>query len=408
MIYNIIRIILYPFVRFLLPLVSSKARCQLELELSHTNKHEPDVIFHVSSEGELEQCLSLALHLLKKHRVLIVFTSKSVKPKLEALCKEHKKLSMEALRIISYFPFFNKNIKKYKVVKAFFMVRYDFFPELIQFSQNNRSFLLNASLKNKLKSNMFESFYLKYALNSFNKIIVASEKEFQNFKSFGIHLPLFAFDLRILRILDRKNKSIDTLKNRIEDSTHFIALLDSKIFNGRVILGSYWDSEFPMLSLAIKKSLKEQRLILCAPHDLKNIGNIKKRFDKNSIDYLVCSEKSSFKDALESLKSQNAVLILTAKGLLCELYRFFDHAYIAGGWHRSIHSVLEPYLMGDAFISCGPNTFRSTEFDLVSELDSSRIKSYNHIHHFEIQAKRNAKDLDYQEKFRELMEFLNI
>jgi len=408
MIYNLIRIILYPFVRFLLPLFSSKARDQLKLELSNVNHYEPDVIFHVSSEGELEQCLSLVLHLLKKHRVLIVFTSKSVHTKLESLCKQHEKLSMEALRIVSYFPFFDKSINKYKVVKAFFMVRYDFFPELIKFSQNNRSFLLNATLKNKLDSNFFESFYLKYALSSFNKIIVASEKEYQNFKSFGVHLPLFAFDLRVLRILERKNKCMDTLREKIEDSDNFFALLNSKVFKNKVILGSYWNSEFPILSLAIKKSLKEHKLILCAPHDLKDIENIKKSFNKSSIDYLVCTDKSSFKDALESLKSQNAILIFTAKGVLCELYSFFDHAYIAGGWHRSIHSVLEPFLMGNAFISCGPNTHRSTEFDLVAQLDSSRIKSYNRIHDFEIGHNTIIKKLDYEEQFRELMEFLNI
>jgi 3-deoxy-D-manno-octulosonic-acid transferase len=62
--------------------------------------------------------------------------------------------------------------------------------------------------------------------------------------------------------------------------------------------------------------------------------------------------------------------------MLCELYQYFDCAYIGGGYEKSIHSVLEPFLMG-AKVLCGPKIHRSTEYDYIHEVAPDEIVVLN-------------------------------
>ena len=54
------------------------------------------------------------------------------------------------------------------------------------------------------------------------------------------------------------------------------------------------------------------------------------------------------------------------KGILCELYPFFSHAYVGNGFGESVHSLMEPFL-ANCFVICGPKIQRSTEYDLISQ-----------------------------------------
>ncbi len=404
MLYRFIRILLYPLIRFILPFFSLKAKTRLDFELSNVNSNDVDIIFHVSSEGELEQCYPLLLDYLKENRVLLLFTSISVLGKAKSLSKSHKDLFIEAKRVVSYFPFFNKGIYKYKSIKKFFMVRYDFFPELIDYSYKHNSTLLNGSLINKENLTGISKYLLRRSLLSFNEIIYASSFEESRFKKMNISARSFSFDLRSLRILERKASAKNVLEKTFNNFFDFEAIG----FKNIVVLGSYWNSEFLMLKKAILNSIENHDLIFIAPHSLKLCTDIKESFLSNGINCVVADQSTDFSTLYKEAFENKLVVILNAAGVLCELYSICNHAYIAGGWHKSIHSVLEPFLMNErVFISCGPNVSRSTEFELVRSIDPNRVSSFDSIDKFEFLGENyKTTSFDVVDTYSKLKDFI--
>jgi 3-deoxy-D-manno-octulosonic-acid transferase len=65
--------------------------------------------------------------------------------------------------------------------------------------------------------------------------------------------------------------------------------------------------------------------------------------------------------------SKPQIVVLNLKGVLCELYSVMGHAYVGGGFERSVHSVLEPFVAG-CKILCGPKVHRSTEVEAIESV----------------------------------------
>ena len=87
------------------------------------------------------------------------------------------------------------------------------------------------------------------------------------------------------------------------------------------------------------------------------------------------SEKDYMK-AYHSFLINNGIWIFQIKGVLCELYSYFDQAYIGGGFGVSVHSLLEPYLSGCQVV-CGPKVSRSSEYLWISENSNDSIRVAN-------------------------------
>ena len=134
---------------------------------------------------------------------------------------------------------------------------------------------------------------------------------------------------------------------------------------------------------------KEDSKMFLAPHNLneKFIDRIKEKFHPNDVfeinDHCKIASSNSRK-----------INILTYKGLLLETYSLFRIAYVGGGFGRSIHSVLEPYLSG-CLVLCGPKVHRSTEYNLVSESNPYSIRSINNSTEF---MNTLIEDIDFKEK----------
>ena len=84
-----------------------------------------------------------------------------------------------------------------------------------------------------------------------------------------------------------------------------------------------------------------------APHNLDQqfISNILSFFNRGDVSII---------DSPEKVEEEyiNKVNILTYKGHLLETYTKFKLCYVGGGFERSIHSVLEPYL-SNCYVLCG-------------------------------------------------------
>jgi 3-deoxy-D-manno-octulosonic-acid transferase len=81
----------------------------------------------------------------------------------------------------------------------------------------------------------------------------------------------------------------------------------------------------------------------------------------------------NFTTVLDSDCRLTPVVIINYSGILCELYKYFHHSYIGGGYERSIHSVFEPFFCG-SMVYCGAKIHRSTEYDLIKEIAPGEIQ----------------------------------
>ena len=256
--------------------------------------------------------------------------------------------------------------------------RYDFFPELLILKFMGKKFIL-LSAANKKPS------WFKNQVYSFFDIIVAStKKEAQFFKVEYPKALVFAFDFRIPRIFDRSKNAATHLLNEAA-LREYINYLDSSGCK-KCIFGSAWPSDLTIFKTGEwQRDIKKGSLhLLIVPHQLSKpfleelSSKLKHLFPALPL-YELSREGETFNRA--AFNANPGIVILNMSGVLCELYTKFPFAYIGGGYERSIHSVLEPFLSGSS-VFCGPLTHRSTEYDAIVEMAPNEIHLLNNPESF--------------------------
>ncbi|CAM9906486.1 unnamed protein product, partial [Chrysoparadoxa australica] len=356
-------LILLPFSSFL------KKRSAFEKEWGFHRVAETqfDVWFHVSSEGELEQILPwLDNRILKGKKVLVLFTSPSLIHRATQFHSPQKGLAFACFPLTLIFPFGKASLLSGKLPSEFFMVRYDFFPELLWVANHvERSVLLAGTLKGKqtkVKRPLGHWWYLKI-FSSFDKIFASTDGDKEGFKKLleTESVEVESLDFRHGSILKRQRE-----KKNLESQPAFSEFLkesENYPWNKRLIFGSLWPSELDIFSENFLKFIKKENIfIFLAPHHLKGenwdqIENFLIEFKNYGIQTALWKKDGETPDF-----SRSQVILCQVPGLLCEIYPFFGHAFIGGGHGRSIHSLLEPY-WGGGHLYFGPKTHRSTEFD---------------------------------------------
>jgi len=365
--YYLLRIILYPVI-CILCVFNKKLRERYVFErfVNNSNIISPvafDVAFEFSSEGELELAKPVIQHALDRgDKVELIFSSDSVyKAALGIQKKYPNQVRILCLPIVSFTPFGSSFIKNWVTAKRFILTRYDFFPEIIDCGSDKEFILISGSLK-KFMSNpkKIKQLYLRWVYKSFDKILMATDIEKENLNSLGIeHKDIQSFDFRPFQILSRIN-NIDTDNSLL--SSIFVSLKKDK--RKKIILGSFWADEVEFLKNPPADFFDRFQLVL-VPHklDAYNIEACKSVLsDIFSREVSVYSKSGSITD----------ITILDYKGILCELYQFFDYSYVAGGFRSSVHSLLEPFL-SNSKVLCGPSISKSTEYDMILEIDKRKI-----------------------------------
>lgn len=115
--------------------------------------------------------------------------------------------------------------------------------------------------------------------------------------------------------------------------------------------------------------------IVVSPHKLSQgfINDIYRKCEELGYDTQL------FNSQTENYKEIN---ICTEAGVLLELYTLFGQCFVGGGFDRSIHSVLEPFLAG-CMVYCGPKIHRSTEYEYILTNAPEKIKVINGANDFE-------------------------
>ena len=335
-----------------------------------------DFCFEVSSEGELEQVRPLVEHyLFHKKLIEILFASPSVENKCLKLASDYKEqLRVMRLPIVCFAPisflYFQSPWSWVTAPKIIFC-RYDFYPELLSFKFfKKKLILLSAAGKNP-------SWFKKQSISLFGLIVAANETEAKYFKNIVVDRPIISFDFRVPRIFERLDSSLKTLQS-VEEVSTYLTFLDSKSASQKIVLGSMWESDLGILKNWPNEIAAGIKHLLLVPHNLNQeaINQMLKSLDTflPNVPVYEIKKGGAFNAAI--LETRPGIVILNLSGILCELYSKFSMAYVGGGYERSIHSVLEPFVSG-CQVFCGPKISRSTEFDFIRDIAPDEIHLLN-------------------------------
>ncbi|MFA5583750.1 MAG: hypothetical protein WDA09_06010 [Bacteriovoracaceae bacterium] len=313
-----------------------------------------DMCFEFSSEGEFAQINSLVEDALKVgKKIELVMFSPSVEKQVMGLYEKYP----EQIRYLRYpiltYAFWSRPqcFSQWVSSSVLYLVRYDFFPEFLFWARKGHTLKLlwlsfkKSRLKNKQISFLKRMFLLQSKLNVF-----ATQEDLDYVSPLGVTGIVYDFRMEQIfrRNQNRKEKFSDVFKN-------YEALINHlKKTPSQLILGNAWLADIHLL-----EKLPEPTSVLIVPHQLdeSNLASFQVELEKlGFVTQLVDDETSEF---------TGNVLILNKKGVLCELYADFSHAYVGGGFGVSVHSILEPLVNGVPHISCGPVNHRSTEFDVA-------------------------------------------
>lgn len=124
-----------------------------------------------------------------------------------------------------------------------------------------------------------------------------------------------------------------------------------------LVVGSCWNEDLDVLLESINSSGQNHKIIL-APHDIseKMVVGIEAKLQVPYVKYTDANEISDIYD--------KKVLILNTIGILANVYRYGDLAYVGGAFKQGLHNILEPAVFGIPVIF-GPET---TGFFEASEM----------------------------------------
>ena len=427
--YLALRVLIYPFVRYFLPLFSNSAYRRMEFELKNISEKKPfnkaDFGFEISSQGELEQVKILIIHTLEmKHKVELIFCSESVEEECLALKKKYPdNLALYRMPIICFHPLLRHfNPKRWLTCDSLIMCRYDFFPSLVSYGQSiNQFILLAGTLKGFENKNFFVKYYLRKIFESFSKIITSHGNDKERFQSvLNISADkIRVHDFRIDQIIWRLESARTNVIKKLGDSFKIVEYIETLPSTQKCIFGSLWPEEVAILT-HIKDEMKPKSFFIF-PHKLgkSELQNLLNQMNKVDLSYSFVDETTSSDQVskmIELNKRQNHFYIFNFKGILCEMYSFFEYAYVGGGFGESVHSLLEPFLAKN-FVFCGPKVGRSTEYTYISEIAPHGVTSLNKMNEivfaiFELMDKNKDVEkisaVERDQKFRELLEWLEI
>lgn len=334
----------------------------------HYVKEKADLCFEFSSEGEYQQVAPLIDDALKQgKKVELVFFSPSVEKSILNLASHYPR-QIRYLRypLLRLFPFVKRRCFSHWVTSStLVMVRYDFFPEFLNwsFKRDHQLKLLWLTFKKERILGNKVSFWKKIFLNRATTRIYATETDLKEGQLLSYSGSFF--DFRLEQINRRVLLKAEKFQTHFELYSNLKKIMEEH--STKLIFGNIWPEDLFLL-----EDLPQEVFLLLVPHKLNQevLEQFRVRLKELGRNFVECDDQT------KDISATNTVL-LNKKGVLCELYSDFSYAYVGGGFGVSIHSVLEPLMAGSQSISCGPLHHRSTEYDLadsfgrITEINSS-------------------------------------
>ena len=302
------------------------------------------VLFHAASTGEFEQLMPILKKVNRsRYFVLLTFFSPTIfniqknTPLADAACYHPFDFPLSA------FLFF----KKFDV-HHYIITRNDIWPTHLFFAKQLgiNTFLINANLYRKYYYNSkLMIFFLKQIYDNFDLILTGSERLQSNLLNFVSQQKILVTgDSRLDRLLELKSANNSTLLPECFVSSHTL------------ILGSIIPSDFPVIFKGLKEyypngnqslEQKDHRIII-VPHEINQseLIIIENKLSELELSWTYYSEKEKL--------NGSQVVIINQIGILANLYKYSDLAYVGAGFGAGVHSVIEPAVYNNV-VSFGPN-----------------------------------------------------
>ena len=302
------------------------------------------VLFHASSAGEFEQ-LQPILKKVDRSRyfVLLTFFSPTV-----FLTEKDTALADAVCYHPFDFPWSAWFFFRKMEIQYYIITRNDIWPTHLFIAQKLGiiTILINANL---YRDNHYTSWYFrllfKQIFNQFNLILTGSARLKNNLLYFvPPEKVMITGDSRLDRVIELKAENNNPL------------LPESFVSSPTLILGSINPSDYPVIFEGIanyypngSQSLDENNhRIIIVPHEINKfeLQMIENKLDEIGFFWAYYSEKE---------KLQNSrVIIINKIGILANLYKYSDAAYVGAGFGAGVHSIIEPAIYKN-MVSFGPN-----------------------------------------------------
>lgn len=330
---------------------------QLEEQLELVPDFTKRVWFHFTSVGEFEQAKPLIESIKGNARIILTYFSPSVRPNVLEYphCDAHTYLPLDtAINAKRLFDLIRPTVLVFS--------KFDIWPNLVwgAFDQGIPTVLIAGTLHQKSKKlHPIARSFFKQVHNKLTLHCVISESDAERFKQ------LCGDDSQVEVTGDTR---FDTVYNRAITVKVDQSLLAQSSFRYPVIIaGSTYIEEEEIL-------LQAYELLRCGetngllhlivvPHEptVEHIQKFCSKLDLLGFSYILFSDLKSEMDL-----SGMEVIVIDTIGLLAELYKICDIAFVGGSFHGRVHNVMEPAAMAKPIVF-GPRIENSYEAGLLKE-----------------------------------------
>ena len=306
---------------------------QLEEQLELVPDFTKRVWFHFTSVGEFEQAKPLIESIKGNAQIILTYFSPSVRPNVLEYphCDAHTYLPLDtAINAKRLFDLIRPTV--------FVFSKFDIWPNLVwgAFDQGIPTVLIAGTLHQKSKRlHPIARSFFKQVHNKLTLHCVISESDAERFKQ------LCGDDSQVEVTGDTR---FDTVYNRaITVKVDQFLLAQSSFRYPVIIAGSTYIEEEEIL-------LQAYELLRCGetngllhlivvPHEptVEHIQKFCSKLDLLGFSYMLFSDLKSEMDL-----SGMEVIVIDTIGLLAELYKICDIAFVGGSFHGRVHNVMEP------------------------------------------------------------------
>jgi 3-deoxy-D-manno-octulosonic-acid transferase len=323
-----------------------KGRKAIFQKLAEAIKEDQDIVwFHCASLGEFEQGKPIIEGYKLKypnHKILLTFFSPSgyeIRKNYDGvdwvfyLPSDTKKNAIQFLSIVN-------------PIKVIF-IKYEFwFNYMNELNKSNTPLYSVSSIFRKEQS-FFKYDFFANQLNNISHFFVQDQNSKELLKNIGITNCTVTGDTRFDSVIANTQNaiSIPLIEEFSENKT-------------TIICGSTWPKDEALLVKYIKENPNYNYII--APHEMHHISELKKQ-----------TNALLFSKADSTNISNSNVLIIDSIGILSNIYKYGDLAYIGGGFGVGIHNILEAVAYGLPVVF-GPNYQKFKEANELIELEGAK------------------------------------
>lgn len=187
----------------------------------------------------------------------------------------------------------------------------------------------------------------------------------------------------LLNMIDVNNVTVcgDTRFDRVtgimQQQTSIQALEDFAGSSRVLVAGSTWPADEDLLKKLLDSASGKLKLII-APHEVNphHLADLNSRFKGMVIQYSQLVGAGTVEENKDEMKASDyKVVIIDSIGMLSQIYKYADIAYIGGGFGVGIHNTLEAAVYGKPIIF-GPNYHKFREArELIALNAAVSIKS---------------------------------